>query len=150
MWCLLTAHIEWHKESHRCDAMQTQITNSFNFRFVGNQSLSFLDSSATFFWVNGRTFFGRALSRWQVAFFRPLYFLLDAFLKKCMELPIYWKSYVRYWRKSRNFMLFNVIKLYVTKSWWKIKFNKRKLYHQLFCLFVCLFFSIKPTLKSLG
>ena len=119
-------------------AMKTQ-TNSFNFSCVGNQSVYlFLDSSATFFKGDGRTCFGRALSRW--LFFQPLYCVLDAFLKKRMALPI-WKSYVRCWRKDRNFNIkFNVTELYVIKSWWKIKFNKRKVYHQLVCLFVFLFF----------
>ena len=33
----------------------------------------------------------------------------------------------RCWRKDRNFNIkFNVTELYVIKSWWKIKFNKRK------------------------
>ena len=40
----------------------------------------------------------------------------------------------------------NVIELYVIKSWWKIKFNKRKVYHQLFFSF---FLSVKLALKNL-
>ena len=47
----------------------------------------------------------------------------------------------------------NVIELYVIKSWWKIKFNKRKVYHQLVCLFVfvlfCFFLLIKSALNNL-
>ena len=99
-------------------------------------------------------FFGRALSRSHMAFFRPFYGVLDAFLKKRIALSIR-KSYVRCWRKDRKFSIkFNVIELYVVKSWWKIKFNKRKLYHQLICFFFYLFFffffQIKPALKHLG
>ena len=80
-------------------------------------------------------------------FFRPFYCVLDAFLKKRMALPI-WKSYVRCWRKNRNFNIkFNVIELYVIKSSWKIKFNKRKVYHQLSFFFF--FLSVKLALKNL-
>ena len=78
--------------------------------------------------------------------FRSFYCVLEAFLKKRMALPI-WKSYVRCWRKNRNSNIkFNVIELYVIKSWWKIKFNKRKVYHQLFFSF---FLSVKLALKNL-
>ena len=67
------------------------------------------------------------------------YCILDAFLKKRMALRI-WKSDVKCWRKGRNFNIkVNVIELYVIKSWWKIKFSKRKVYHQL--VFLCVFFS---------
>ena len=56
------------------------------------------------------------------------------------------KSYVRCWKKGRNInMKVNVIELYVIKSWWKIKFNKRKASA---CLFVCFLF-IKPALTNL-
>ena len=72
--------------------------------------------------------------------FSTFYCVLEAFLKKRMALPI-WKSYERCWRKRRNFNIkFNVIELYVIESWWKIKFNKRKIYHQLsffFFFFFC-------------
>ena len=109
-------------------------------------SLSFFDSSATFFkseWTH--IFWARPL-KIAHGFFRPFYCVLDAFLKKRMALPI-WKSYVRCWRKNRNSNIkFNVIELYVIKSWWKIKFNKRKVYHQLFFSF---FLSVKLALKNL-
>ena len=97
--------------------------------------------------MNGLTFFwARPL---KMTFFRPLYCVLDAFLKKRMALPIL-KSYVRCWRKGRNINIkVNVIELYVIKSWWKIKFNKRKVYHQLVCLFVSLLLLIKQVLANL-
>ena len=53
---------------------------------------------------------------------------------------------MRCWRKDGNIKIkFNVIELYVIKSWWKIKFNKRKASA---CLFVCFLF-IKPALTNL-
>ena len=109
-----------------------------------NKFIFFWTLPPLFSWVNRRTFFGRALSRWHMAFFRPLYFVLDAFLKKRMELPIHWKLCVRCWRKPETLIsrLFNVIELYVIKSWWKIKFNKRKVYHQLVRLFFFSFFFV--------
>ena len=94
-----------------------------------------------FFWLL-RHFF----QEWMDAHFlgapsqdRPFYCVFEAFLKKRMALPI-WKSCMTGWRKSRNFNInINLIELYVIKSWWKIKFNKRKVYHQLafFPFFFC-------------
>ena len=51
--------------------------------------------------------------------------------------------------KEGKELKFNVIELYVIKSWWKIKFNKRKVYHQLVCLFVSLLLLIKQALANL-
>ena len=87
--------------------------------------------------VNNAHFLGApSRDRTWLSVFRPFYCVLEAFLKKRMALPI-WKSYVRCWRKNRNFNIkFNVIELYVIKSWWKIKFNKRKVYHQLSFFFL--------------
>ena len=116
-----------------------------------NKFICFFDSSATFFKSEWTHIFLGAPSRdrtW-LSVFRPFYCVLEAFLKKRMALPI-WKSYVRCWRKNRNFNIkFNVIELYVIKSWWKIKFNKRKVYHQLVCLFVSFFLLIKQALANL-
>ena len=68
--------------------------------------------------------------------FRPFYCVFEAFLKKRMALP-FWKLYMTCWRKSRNFYIkFNVIKLYVIKSWWKIKLtNERFIIGLLFFFF---------------
>ena len=87
-------------------------------------------------WMDAHFLGAPSRDRTWLSVFRPFYCVLEAFLKKRMALPI-WKSYVRCWRKNRNFNIkFNVIELYVIKSWWKIKFNKRKVYHQLVCLFI--------------
>ena len=110
-------------------------------------SLSFLDSSATFFSFFAH-FFGRALSRSRMAFFFNLF-------------TVFW---MRSWRNAWHCLFgsrrnaaegiagtlissrVNVIELYVINIWRKIKFNKRKVYHQ----FVFFFFSlIKPALKNL-
>ena len=105
----------------------------------------FFDSSATFFkseWTH--IFWARPL---KIAhrFFQPFYCVFEAFLKKRVELPI-WKSCMTCWRKSRNFNIkINLIELYVIKSWWKIKFKKRKVYHQL--AFFFLFLSVKLALN---
>ena len=98
-----------------------------------NKFICFLDSSASFFqeWMDAHFLGAPSRDRTWLSVFRPFYCVLEAFLKKRMALPI-WKSYVRCWRKNGNFNIkFNVIELYVIKSWWKIKFNKRKVYHQL-------------------
>ena len=101
---------------------------------------------ATFFlgeWTN--IFYARPLKIAHGFFSTFAYCILDAFLKKRIALPI-WKSYVRCWRKGRSLNIkVNVTEFYVIKSWWKIKFNKREIYHQLLCLFV-FFLSIKPAL----
>ena len=111
-----------------------------------NTFICFLDSSATFFKSTAHFLGAPSRDRTWLSVFRPFYCVLEAFLKKRMALPI-WKSYMRCWRKNRNFNIkFNVIELYVIKSWWKIKFNKRKVYHQLFFSF---FLSVKLALKNL-
>ena len=106
-------------------------------------SLSFFDPSATFFkseWTH--IFWARPLKIVH-GFFQPFYCVFEAFLKKRMALPI-WKSCMTCWRKSRNFNIkINLIELYVIKTWWKIKFKKRKVYHQL--AFFSFFFSQTST-----
>ena len=83
--------------------------------------------------------------RLKMTFFRELYCLLDAFLKKRMVLATYFED-VREVLKGRNIDIkVNVIELYVVKSWWKIKFKKRKLFRQL----VCFFLLFKPALTNL-
>ena len=121
-------------------------TNSFNFRCVGNQSVYLLDSSATFFKGDGRAIFGRALSRW--LFFNHC----TAFWMRSWRNAWHYLFGSRTWgAEGRQELKVNVIELYVIKSWWKIKFNKRKVYHQLVCLFAFLFFFplIKPALNNL-
>ena len=98
-------------------------------------SLSLLDSSATFFKGDGRTFFGRALSRW---FFPTTVLRFGCVLEETHGI-IYLKV-VREVLKEGKELKVNVVELYVIKSWWKIKFNKRKVYHQLVCLFVFVLF----------
>ena len=57
--------------SHQCVRYKKKITNSFNFRCVGIAiSLSFLESSATFFFGEQTQIFGRALSRSHMVFFQ--------------------------------------------------------------------------------
>ena len=151
MWCLLTTHIEWQSECCiSVIAMKTQTTNSFNFRCVGNQQVYlFFGLLRHFFqeWMDAHFLGAPSRDRTWLSVFRPFYCVLEAFLKKRMALPI-WKSYVRCWRKNRNSNIkFNVIELYVIKSSWKIKFNKRKVYHQLSFFFF--FLSVKLALKNL-
>ena len=76
-------------------AMKTQITNSFISGASEINKLSFFGFLRHFFRERmDAHFFGRALSRSHMAFFRPFNYVLDAFLKKRMA-PSIWKSYVR-------------------------------------------------------
>ena len=92
-------------------------TNSFYFRCVGNQQVYlFWTPPPLFCWVNGRTFFGHALSRSHMAFFdlRVLHFgrVLEethgaAYLEVVREVL----------REGQNFNVkVNVIELYVVIS----------------------------------
>ena len=98
----------------------------------------FFDSTSTFFLtVNGSVFWGAPSQDWTWLFFLPLYYVLDAFLKKrmaplhcfldaflkkCMALTT-WQSEVKpSWMQSINFY----IRVTVIESWWKIKFNEQK------------------------
>ena len=73
VWCLLTTHIECHigvfaMKTHT--KKKTQKTNTFNFSCFGNQQFYlFWTPPPLFSWVNGRTFFGRTLSRSHMVFF---------------------------------------------------------------------------------
>ena len=64
-----------HWVSHQCvryenTQKKTHKPNTFSFRCVGNQHFHrFWTPPPLFSWVNGRTFFGRALSRSQMGFF---------------------------------------------------------------------------------
>ena len=90
-----------------------------------------------FLTVNGSVFLGAPSQDWTWLFFLPLYYFLDAFLKKRMA-PLHffldaflkkrmalttWQSEVKpCWMQSINFY----IRVTVIESWWKIKFNKQK------------------------
>ena len=90
-----------------------------------------------FLTVNGSVFWGAPSQDWTWLFFLPLYYVLDAFLKKrmaplhyfldaflkkCMALTT-WQSEVKpSWMQSINFY----IRVTVIESWWKIKFNEQK------------------------
>ena len=153
---LLTTHSEWHWVSHQFVCYENNNNNKKTLKklthlIAGASEINkfiFFGLLRHFFlgWMDEH-FFG-APSQDRTWFFSTFaYCILDAFLKKRIALPI-WKSYVRCWRKGRSLNIkVNVTEIYVIKSWWKIKFNKREIYHQLLCLFVCLFFlSIKPAL----
>ena len=76
--------------------------------------------------------FMRDLSRSHMAFFDLCVLHGTAYLEVVRE--------VLKEAKGRNLNIkVNVIELYVIKSWWKIKLNKRKVYHQLVCLLVFFF-----------
>ena len=133
-----------------CSTVKTQITSSSFQVLVRRKSyiFPFFDSTSTFFlMVNGSvlgarprkighgfsfylctTFWMRSWRNawhsqdWTWLFSLPLYYFLDAFLKKRMALTT-WQSEVKpYWMQSINFY----IRVTVIQSWWKIKFNEQK------------------------
>ena len=85
----------------------------------------------------------RDLQSHMAFFYVILFFFLDAFLKKRMATLSFSK-----WKWSDDCRAWNcyikviVIELCVTKSWWKIKFNKHK-------KFISFFLSFKPVLNNL-